>query len=361
MKKLIATRSLSVNMLIKIAFCFILSFAAAMLFASYASTTYIYNNRNNLSPFIYNIIFLGVFMTGIAVFIISFLISTSRDIKYIKYISENVKIIANEELGATLKVEGNDELAELSKNINSMSRQLKEKFEHEREVEHTKTELITNVSHDLRTPLTAIIGYLDILKNEKYKNEEEEKEYLHSTYKLSIKLKKLIDELFEYTKLSSSNISLDFVEVDIGSILTQILGEYTPVFETKGLRVITNIDDARLPVKIDVEKMVRVFDNVLGNAEKYSVKPSDIIVNAYRSENDVIISISNKGEYIEQDTLNKIFEKFYRIDSSRSSVIEGSGLGLAISKRILELHKGQIWAESHGNIIEFKIKLKLVK
>lgn len=96
-------------------------------------------------------------------------------------------------LGLTLNVRGNDELAELCESINAMSKQLKDKFEHEREIENTKTELITNVSHDSRTPLTAIIGYLDIIKNEKYKSKEEEKEYLISTYKLSIKLKRLID------------------------------------------------------------------------------------------------------------------------------------------------------------------------
>lgn len=361
MKRVTATKSLSINLLIKIAFCFILSFTAALLFAGYVSKTYIYSNRSNMSPIMYNIILLGVFMTGIIVFIISFIIVTNKEIRYIKYISENVRIIATKELGSTLKVEGNDELAELSRNINSMSMQLKEKFEHEREIENTKTELITNVSHDLRTPLTAIIGYLDILTNGKYKGEEEEKEYLNSTYKLSVKLKTLIDELFEYTKLSSSDISLELVETDICSILMQILGEYVPVFEAKGLRVITDFDDARLLVKIDVEKIVRVFDNILGNAEKYSTKPSDIIVKAYNNKDNVMISISNKGEDIKKDRLNKIFEKFYRMDNSRSSKVEGSGLGLAISKKIVELHNGQIWAEGYGDIITISIRLPITE
>ncbi|MDW8799972.1 response regulator [Clostridium sp. A1-XYC3] len=315
---------------------------------------------NSITVLEYNIMALITFATGIAVFLIVFLLLVNNKIKYIKYISKQVNKIANEELGLSLKVRGNDELAELCKNINIMSKQLKEKFDYERELENTKNELITNVSHDLRTPLTAIIGYLDILTNEKYKAKEE-KEYLNSAYNLSIKLKKLIDELFEYTKLSSSDISLELVEADVGSILTQILGEYAPVFETKGLGIITYISDTKLPVKIDIEKIIRVFDNVLGNAEKYSSKPSDIIVRAYRNEDNIIISVSNKGKDIKKDKLDKMFEKFYRMDNSRSSKIEGSGLGLAISKKIVELHNGHIRAESNEDIVTINIRLPIAK
>ena len=211
---------------------------------------------------------------------------------------------------------------------------------------------------DLRTPLTAIIGYLDILKNKKHKDIEQESEYLNSTYNLSIKLKKLIDELFEYTKLSSSGIELKFEEVDLGLILNQMLGEYTPVFEAKGLSIIKDINE-ELYTKIDIEKIVRVFDNVLNNAEKYSIKPSQIIVNAETKSEAIYISISNKGEHIEQDKLNKMFEKFYRADVSRSSNVEGSGLGLAISKKIIELHNGEIWGECDGEMIRIYIKLPI--
>lgn len=239
-----------------------------------------------------------------------------------------------------------------------MSLDLKNKFEHERKIENTKTELITNVSHDLRTPLTAIIGYLDILKSKKYRDKEEENEYLNSTYNLSIKLKKLIDELFEYTKLSSNGIELKLEKVNLSSILTQMLGEYTPVLEAKGLRIKADINE-ELHTKIDIEKIVRVFDNILSNAEKYSIKPSDIVVKAENKVGSAYISISNKGERIKQDKLSKMFEKFYRADISRSSNIEGSGLGLAISKKIVELHNGQIWAGSHDDMITIHIKLPI--
>ncbi|QGU96868.1 HAMP domain-containing protein [Clostridium bovifaecis] len=298
-------------------------------------------------------------ISGVVIFSLSFLLTTSREINYIRYIAKQVKQIANQSLGTTLEVRGNDELAELCSNINFMSKELKNKFEHEREVENTKTELITNVSHDLRTPLTAIIGYLDILRSGRFNDREEEKDYLNSTYSLSIKLKTLIDELFEYTKLSGREVKLELVEVDICSILHQIVGEYTPVFESKGLKVTSYIPDKEVLVEIDIEKIVRVFDNILSNAEKYSSKPSEIIINLENSNDNVIISFSNEGENISKDKLSKIFERFYRIDMSRSSNIEGSGLGLAISKRIIELHGGEIWVESVGKIITFKIKIHI--
>lgn len=326
------------------------------MFSNFIAMPYILARANSIGVLEYSIIAVIIFAVGIIVFFVTFLLLVNNKIKYIKYISEQVGKIANEELGLSLKVRGNDELAELCKSINSMSKQLKDKFEYEREIENTKNELITNISHDLRTPLTAIIGYLDILKNEKYKSREDEREYITSTYNLSIKLKKLIDELFDYTKLSSSDIALELEEVDLSSILMQMLGEYTPVLEAKGLRIITDIEK-EIPAKIDIEKIVRVFDNILSNAEKYSIKPSEINVKAENKSGYAGISISNEGEHIEQDKLNKMFEKFYRVDISRSSYNEGTGLGLAISKKIVELHNGQIWAECDGNIITINVRL----
>ncbi|ERI91863.1 ATPase/histidine kinase/DNA gyrase B/HSP90 domain protein [Clostridiales bacterium oral taxon 876 str. F0540] len=355
MRKNIFTRKISVKLLLSVVVCFFLSAICGGLFSRYVSYDYILKAKE-LSPTVYNIITVWIFSVVILVFIITFLLLINKEVKYIKYIAKEVKTIANEQFGSTLKVQGNDELAELCKSINTMSLELKNKFEHEREIENTKAELITNVSHDLRTPLTAIIGYLDILKSERYKNREEEKEYITSTYNLSIKLKRLIDELFEYTKLSSGGIKLEVEEVNLSTILVQMLGEYTPMLEAKGLRIVTDIDE-EIPAKIDIEKIVRVFDNVLSNAEKYSVKPSDIIIRAENKEGIAHILISNKSEHIEQDKLNKMFDKFYRVDVSRSSNIEGSGLGLAISKKIIELHGGQIWAECDGDVIKIYINL----
>lgn len=360
MKKVNITLSLKLKLLFEIALSLILTFYLLIL-PLYVLSPYIKKNLNNWSDTFVSYIVLVYLISGIGVFVLCFFLMSNRHIKYIKYIAGRVKLIAGGNLGQTLEVRGKDELAELCININSMSKELKDKFEYERELERTKSELITNVSHDLRTPLTPIISYLDILRNEKFSTKEQEKEYLNTSYNLSIKLKKLIDELFEYTKLSSNEVALELVDVDICPILNQIVGEYVPMLESKGLRVVSQIANEELLVKVDVEKMVRVFDNIISNAEKYSSKPSDIIVKADNKGDYVVISISNKGEHLEQDKLNRMFEKFYRVDISRSSNIEGSGLGLAISKKIVELHNGQIWAECDSDIVTINVILPSVK
>lgn len=361
MKKFFLTKSLGLNLLIELVLSFIITLVYIVVATRLVSYSYCRENKNNLNIDFCNYLVLVHLIIAIGIFIICFLLMSNRHIKYIKYITNEIKLIASSNLGQTLEVRGNDELAELCININLMSKELKDKFEYERKLEREKSELITNVSHDLRTPLTPIIAYLDILQNEKFNTKEQANEYLNSSYNLSIKLKMLIDELFEYTKLSNNGVVLEFVEVDICPILNQIIGEYTPMLESKEVKVITNIPNNELPVKIDIEKIIRVFDNILNNTEKYSSKPSDLIISVENTIDHIVISFSNKGEHIPQDTLDKMFEKFYRVDTSRSSSVEGSGLGLAISKKIIELHNGEIWAECDGDIITFKIKLQLLK
>jgi len=360
MIKLATTKSLRLNLLIELALSFIITLVCVFIFSRLVNHYCIENYDKLDINFCYYLILVEIILS-IVIFIICFLLMSTRHIKYIKYITNEIKLIASRNLGQTLEVHGNDELAELCININLMSQELKHKFDYERKLEREKSELITNVSHDLRTPLTPIIAYLDILRNKKFNTQEDVNEYLNSSYNLSIKLKKLIDQLFEYTKLSNGEIILDFVEVDICPILNQLIGEYTPMLESKELKVITSIPNHKLLVKIDVEKIIRVFDNILSNAEKYSSKPSDIIISVENTIDNIVISFSNKGEYIPQYNLDNMFEKFYRVDTSRSSSIEGSGLGLAISKKIIELHNGDIWADCDGDIITFKIKLQLLK
>ncbi len=360
MKRVPSISKISIKLLLVVVVSFFTSIFIMSEIQPYIKNLYFFPN---LYKSIHASIISGllIYIIGIASFVLIFVLIINREIKYIKYISKQVKKIANEDFGATIEIRGKDELAELCENINIMSRELKSKFEKEREIEKIKTEFITNVSHDLRTPLTSIIGYMDFLKNEKFKSEKEEKEYINSAYNLSNKLKSLIDQLFEFTKLSDSEVKLDLIEADICAILNQILGEYAPILDEKDLKIVADIPENELIIKIDVEKIVRVFENILNNAEKYSYKPSEVIVNLESKDGAVIISFSNKCHHISKDNINKMFERFYRNDISRSNNVPGSGLGLAISKKIIELHGGEIWAESNKEIISFNVKLKLNK
>ncbi|ANS51819.1 histidine kinase [Bacillus thuringiensis] len=302
-----------------------------------------------------NLILLFLFALTIFTFIVIFLILIRKKIVYLKLISDRVNDIANENLGLTIEIEGKDELAHLAQNINYMSKELKDKFEQERRLEYEKNELITNVSHDLRTPLTSIIGYLDLLKKGHYDSKTQSQEYLETTYVKSQRLKYLIDELFEYTRLSGPDAKLNLNEFDLSGVLEQIVGEYMPIFEKEGLKPQKLITQEIIPIFMDVEKMVRVYENLFINAIKYSMKPSELSISLEKIGNKAILKVSNQVEKSPARDPNTLFERLYRGDQSRNSE-QGTGLGLAVSKRIVKLHNGNIYAEYKEGWMSFTVE-----
>ena len=211
-------------------------------------------------------------------------------------------------------------------------------------MEKAKNELITNVSHDLRSPLTSIIGYLDLLRKGQYSDKEQLHDYLETTHSKSKRLGVLIDELFEYTRLTSPDVKLNYNKIDLAGLLEQMIGEYLPIFENEQLSIVKRVTEEEILVEIDVEKMVRVYENLFMNAIKYSLKPSELKV-SFESEGDLaVLRISNKVEKPPTEDVNKLFERLFTGDKARMDN-RGTGLGLAISKRIVELHQGVIRAE----------------
>lgn len=354
MKKKIVSK-ISVQLIFAVAISFIVSLLWAILVSQYVYSYYLLN-QSEFSTGRYNIVNLTLLAVEISIFVLVFLILINRKIKYIKYSSLMVKDIANGNLGATLEIKGSDELAELCMSINSMSKELKKKFDNERQMEEVKNELITNVSHDLRTPLTSIVGYVDLLRKKEYKSKEQFDEYIDTIYNKSKGLQMLINELFEYTKLATPGIKVNKNNIDLSGLLRQLIGEYIPIFNREGITFKIDIPEQDIIVSIDIEKMVRVLDNILINAKKYSVKPSDILVKLHNRNNKAVVSVSNRADEIPIENLNMLFEKFYRVDTSRTNN-DGTGLGLAIAKRIVELHDGKIWAEYKAGIITFFVEL----
>lgn len=238
-----------------------------------------------------------------------------------------------------------------------MAGELEKEIDEERRAERTKNELITNVSHDLKTPLTSIMGYLRIIKDERYESEEQLKDYIDIAYGKSEKLKLLIDDLFEYTKLTDCQTKLNKQKICLNELLSQLIDELIPIFEENGLSVVQNLPPRKVMVDIDGDKMVRVFENLLTNAIRYSDKPGTIDVGMIENGGEVIVSVKNKGETIPENELSHVFDRFYRVEKSRSSDTGGSGLGLAIAKNIVELHDGKIWAESSDGQITFYVSI----
>ncbi|MBU5591396.1 HAMP domain-containing histidine kinase [Clostridium sp. MSJ-4] len=301
---------------------------------------------------------LGIILALIA-FILLFLLLTRKKVKYIEEISHGLIQISTGNLDYNIDIKGYDELSKLAQNINYMEKELKNKIEETTKAENTKSELITNVSHDLKTPLTSIMGYLGLLKDGKYEDEDQMKDYLDIAFNKSQKLKILIEDLFEYTKLSNKGIPLNKKNVSFNELIEQLIYELVPVAEENEIILHKDIEPSKILVNIDGDKMVRVFENLLMNAIKYSYKPSTVYIKLYKEDSEAILCISNKGDSFSDSDLNKVFDRFYRVEKSRSSSEGGSGLGLAISKSIVELHEGNIWAECHGNDIKFFVSLKI--
>ena len=170
--------------------------------------------------------------------------------------------------------------------------------------------------------MTSIIGYLDLLKRGQYNNNTQLQEYLETTYSKSQRLKYLIDELFEYTRLSGIDAKLNLNEVDLSGLLEQIVGEYIPIFEKESLIVQKSITQEIIPIFIDAEKMVRVYENLFMNAIKYSMKPSQLFICLELMDNKAILKVSNKVERSPVSDPNKLFERFFRGDKARKIIKE---------------------------------------
>ena len=298
-------------------------------------------------------------LLGIGVFSVSFLLLQSRSMRYISRISSAMREIAEGDLNITLDVEGDDEFADMAENLNNMVEELRQLMDKERESERTKNELITNVAHDLRTPLTSIIGYLELLSGPVKLNEEMQKKYLDITYKKSKRLQKLIEDLFGFTKLNYGKISMKVSKVDIVKLLSQMLEEFYPNFMEKNLAYELQSNVTAKVITADGNLLARLFDNLINNAIKYGSEGKKIIVKVDATDTVVTVSVTNFGYVIPKEELPLLFEKFYRVEKSRSVNTGGTGLGLAIAKNIVDMHGGTIGVTSDLNGTVFTVKLKV--
>ena len=233
-----------------------------------------------------------------------------------------------------------------------------EAMEEERRIEQSKDELVTNVSHDIRTPLTSIIGYLGLVEEERYSSIEEAKDYVHTAYKKSRQMKVLVDDLFDYTTVRQTNTPLNLITFDMVQLLEQLAIDFQIEADEKNMLIETKTSDEKLMMEGDSEKLVRVFNNLFSNAFKYGKDGSVVIIDMKKTTTgNVRITIKNNGERIPDEALDQLFERFYRAETSRSQESASTGLGLAIAKSIVELHNGTILAETSEEWTKFIVEL----
>ena len=307
--------------------------------------------------------YFGDFIFMIGSFLFFFFLLTRPMVRYLRTLAEGLLTIAGGNLDYRLPMSNEDELGEVAKSINFMAEQLQEKMNRERQIENSKMELITSVSHDLRTPLTSIIGYLNLLKNDNYENLEEHKRYINNAYNKSQQLKKLIDDLFEYTRLTSGSANLSFTKIDFSSLLEQIMNEFEPIAQENSLTVRTIRDQTPIYGYVDPEKIVRAIDNLLMNALKFSMKPGEITVRLSAVEQHIYFAVENMSKPISEEQEKLLFERFYKADPSRNDYHKspGAGMGLSIAKNIVELHGGRIGLNHQNGHFTFFIEIPRIQ
>ena len=296
---------------------------------------------------------------GILLFSVTFMILQEPYIRYISRISEAVQNISEGNLNTVIDVIGDDEFSSMAANLNHMAADIKKLMEKERESERTKNELITNVAHDLRTPLTSIIGYLELLAGNQQVPADMQHKYIEIAYGKSRRLQKLIEDLFGFTKLNCGKIAMHVGQIDIVKLLGQLVEEAYPNFVEQRLSYDL---ESNVPAKIinaDGNLLARLFDNLIGNAIKYGADGKRVLVKIHAEGETVTVSVTNYGYVIPADELPLIFNKFYRVEQSRSSSTGGTGLGLAIAKEIVDMHGGTISVASDLNGTVFTVKLQV--
>lgn len=241
--------------------------------------------------------------------------------------------------------------------VNALVDTITQAMQEERASEKSKDELITNVSHDLRTPLTSIIGYLGLIEDHQYQSEEDIVKYSHVAYDKAKQMKNLVEDLFEYTKVQQHGAPVNLMTVDLGQLLEQVGASFELEADKKGMAINVSCEPTPLSITADPEKLGRLFSNLVANALKYGHGASYIHLTAKQLGEKVVITVADDGEKIPAESVKHLFERFYRVESSRNKATGGTGLGLAIVQSIVELHHGSVTARSDDQETAFVVTL----
>lgn len=303
-------------------------------------------------------LFVGVMLVGDAIVVYWRLIRRYRQMQ-LRHVIEELHYIADGHFDHRIPFVVKTDLQKVIDSINALVDSTVASMEEERQIEQSKDDLITNVSHDIRTPLTSIIGYLGLLKSSEL-NEDQAK-YIKIAYDKALQMKALAEDLFEYTTLrSSTNNKLVLAPLHVNSMLEQVAAGFGLEAEKKNItfNVVTRPRD--LVIDADAKMIVRMLNNLISNALKYGHGATEINLIANKVNNKFVeLRVENNGEQIPKKSLQKIFDRFYRVESSRNLKTGGTGLGLAITKSIVDLHGGTIKCQSTSELTSFIIQLPL--
>lgn len=309
---------------------------------------------------VYAIILILIIAT-ICLFIIYFLLFTKRIVRDMSYISDNITHIATGNMTERIETGRRDELGEIVKRVNEMQEQLNAMMEIERKALQDNKNLIISVAHDLRTPVTSIMGYLELAMDMEHHELSQRQKYAAIALQKAVRLEHLIQDLFSYTKLMNGEITLHRSEIDLVQLVSQMVEEFYPIFQDYDLECNYRSDINRQIMVLDGEMIARAIQNLLSNAAKYGRDGKQIMVEIHKLEREIQVCVTNFGQIIPQESLTSIFKRFYRVEESRSTDTGGTGLGLNIAYEIIQLHGGTIWVSSSIQGTQFTIALPLAE
>ncbi len=307
-------------------------------------------------------IIVSVYIFSLASCVVAILITNwrvKRRINQMKlaHILDYLKYIAQGHYEIRIPQTDLGEMDEVVSSINHLVDSTVRAIEEERKIEKSKDELITNIGHDIRTPLTSVIGYLGLIENQQYHSQEELARYAHVAYRKAQQMQSLVQDLFTYTATRQTTTEISPVQVQVLRFMEQLVADFELSAREKTIELRLDIRPKNLVASFDVDKMARVFHNLLSNALKYGIGAHYIELLAYQEEDYIYFKVKNDGQPLDKNELEDIFQRSYRADQSRSANQPGTGLGLAIVRNIVELHHGRVYAEVEGKETIFTIEI----
>ena len=275
----------------------------------------------------------------------------------LNHILEELHLIADGQYDRRIPFRLSGDMGQVVNSINRLVDSTVNALEDERAIEKSKDELITNVSHDIRTPLTSIIGYLGLIVNQPNVESADAKRYAEIAYSKAEQMKLLVDDLFEYTTTRPNGAPLRLNDIPIVNFLEQVAADFELEAQKRKMAIEVLPNNRDVVLELDAEKMVRVINNLLSNAIKYGHEDSVITMEVLRNDGVVTIAVRNAGDPISKEVLEQLFARFYRAEASRSKETGGTGLGLAIAENIVKSHGGMMYAESENGQTSFYVCL----
>lgn len=334
---------------------------------SFTTDNYLNNNMNRIpmessndsglgSGFMFVLVLVAIVL-GVILFITYFLVLTKKFVIYLEEIERGITELSTGNFNSRIKIKNEDEFALIASKLNKMADDIKSLIENDRKNENTKNELITSVAHDLRTPLTSVIGYLELVSEKSKLDTEVKQRYIEIAYHKSKHLEKLIEDLFAYTKFTFGEVTPELSNIDMVKFMNQLVDEFYPSFVEFGLDYDFITDEQRAVVYGDGNLLARAFGNLISNAIKYGKDGKRVEIKLHKESDRVVVSVINYGKLIPEEDLDRIFERFYRVENSRSNETGGTGLGLAIAKSIIDMHDGTIAVKSDLNGTVFQVMI----